>query len=443
MAAVAQRKRNHFSIGASPLVWGAILTAGFYALLLGGVTETLLGPDAHKFLMRYAGGHPVEYCEIAMFFVAMAALVLKRGQISAQLSRVGQQLLGPIPEDGHTAADCQALLARLDEVPGRQQGDHLVARLREALMHVQQKGTADTLHGELKYLSEQDAERSYASYALINVIIWAIPILGFLGTVIGITMAITSLDPASYESSLSQMLAALGVAFDTTALALSLSMVLMFTKFAVEKQETRLLERVDARTAEELAGRFHDSGTGGDPQLLAVRRMADTMIEASERLVQRQARLWEDSMQRAEERWQQVQTASRHDLEAALGNALTQGLITHARVVAESTESLAQRNHEHWEQVSLALTAAAESAAADRQTMAAQSQLLHNLVAGLGELNRLEHALDRNLSTLAGGLNFESTLESLSAVIHLLNARLNHALPTRAGRNDNELGNAA
>ncbi len=441
---MSKPKRKTRTFGASPIVWGAVLTAGFYALLLGGVFETLLGAEAHQFLMRYAGGHPVEYCEVAMFFVAMAALVIKRGQIMGQFGRLRDSVLGDIPEGGQTADDCPALLAQLEALPARQQADYLVGRLREGLTHVQQKGTADTLDQELKYLSEQDGDRAYASYALVNVIIWAIPILGFLGTVIGITMAIANLDPASLESSLSEVVAALGVAFDTTALALSLSMVLMFGKFAVDKQETRLLELVDARASRELSGRFQESGTGGDPQFMAIRRMADAMLHATEELVQRQARLWEQAMVRAEERWNETQSAGRQLLEDALGSALTQGLLEHARHVQASTESLAERNHQHWDQVRQALAAAAEDAAAERQIQQQQCQLLQRLIEGLGDMNRLEDSLQRNLATVSTVLNLEGTMESLSAVIHLLNARLSHALPGRQlNGNDSEMGHAA
>lgn len=446
MAAVSQPKRKSRSIGASPVLWGAVLTVGFFALLEGGVIETLLGNDAHQFLMRYAAGHPVEYCEIAMFFVAMSALVLKRGQIMGQLGRLRESLLGPIPEEGQTAADCPALLAKLDELPARQQSDYLVGRLREGLTHVHQKGNADTLDGELKFFSEQDADRAYSSYALINVIIWAIPILGFLGTVIGITMAIANLDPASLESSLSQVVGALGVAFDTTALALSLSMVLMFGKFAVDKQETRLLEMVDARTSEELLGRFQDSGTGGDPQTMAIRRMADVMLQATEQLVERQAKLWEAAMMRAEERWQEVHAVGRQLLEDSLGSALTQGLLEHAKQVKESAESLAERNHRHWDQVCEALASAAEDAAAERQIQQQQCELLQRLINGLGEMNRLEDSLQRNLATVSTSLNLESTMESLAGVIHLLNARISRTLPGHISGNsgnDTELGHAA
>jgi len=43
----------------------------------------------------------------------------------------------------------------------------------------------------LKYLSDLDAAHAQAGYGLFRVIVWAIPITGFLGTVIGITMMLT------------------------------------------------------------------------------------------------------------------------------------------------------------------------------------------------------------------------------------------------------------
>ncbi|MEI2659369.1 MAG: MotA/TolQ/ExbB proton channel family protein [Bifidobacterium adolescentis] len=52
---------------------------------------------------------------------------------------------------------------------------------------------------------------------LIRTITWAVPILGFLGTVIGITMAIANITPDQLESSLGEVTAGLAVAFDTTA----------------------------------------------------------------------------------------------------------------------------------------------------------------------------------------------------------------------------------
>jgi hypothetical protein len=46
------------------------------------------------------------------------------------------------------------------------------------------------------------------------------------------------------------------------------------------------------------------------------------------------------------------------------------------------------------------------------------------VVDATGQVTRLEDTLNRNLAALGGSQNFEETVQSLAAVIHLLNARL-------------------
>ena len=82
-------------------------------------------------------------------------------------------------------------------------------------------GSADWLEDHLKYLSDVDAASAARSYGLVRFIVWAIPIMGFLGTVIGITVAIANLSPTQLEN-ISGVVAGLGTAFDTTATALGL-----------------------------------------------------------------------------------------------------------------------------------------------------------------------------------------------------------------------------
>ena len=120
------------------------------------------------------------------------------------------------------------------------------------------------LDDELKYLADMDAARQHDSYALVRIIIWATPMLGFLGTVVGITQALGDLDPkmlaTSIQTAMDGLLAGLYVAFDTTALALSLSILLMFFQFFVDRVESQLLLMVDTRVNEELGGSFRERG---------------------------------------------------------------------------------------------------------------------------------------------------------------------------------------
>ena len=56
--------------------------------------------------------------------------------------------------------------------------------------------------------------------------------------------------------------------------------------------------------------------------------------------------------------------------------------------------------------------------------MGKQTEILERAVVATGEVIRLEDALNRNLTALAGAKHFEQTVISLAATIHLLNARL-------------------
>jgi biopolymer transport protein ExbB/TolQ len=416
----------------SPLLWGGAVSVAFFYAVTVKIPAGLLGHDAQALLERYCTGHWVLCTEVAAFFVGMAALVVKRLDIAEQLAATRRQWLGPVPPGGQTADDCGGLLARLDQAPVPQQESYLVRRLRDALSHILRKGSAEDLDQELKSLADLDDSRAHASYSLVRVIIWAIPILGFLGTVIGITMAIAQLDPKQLEDSLNTVIGSLGIAFDTTALALTLSMFLMFTQYAVDKAEQRLLAAVERRADEELSQRFLLHKTAGHPDVAVVRRMAEAVIEASARLVDRQAELWKTTIAEAHEKWSVALQSAYGQVERALAQATSQAMQAHARQITDSTQAMAEQNHQHLSAVQEMMAQNLEAMREHQQQLIRQGEVLRGVVEATGGVTRLEEALNHNLAALAGSHNFEETLESLAGVIHLLNARL--AQPAERGR---------
>jgi biopolymer transport protein ExbB/TolQ len=108
-------------------------------------------------------------------------------------------------------------------------------RLATALDFVNRRKSAQDLDDQLRQLADNDAMGLEGSYALTRFITWAIPILGFLGTVLGITGAIAGVTPEVLEESLSTVTDGLALAFDSTALALALTMVLMFVASNLER----------------------------------------------------------------------------------------------------------------------------------------------------------------------------------------------------------------
>jgi biopolymer transport protein ExbB/TolQ len=428
---VTPNSRNRFlsSVFSSmgwPLLTGIALWMTLYALIREGVIQ-------HDLVTRYLANHPVEYIEMLLFFVGVSALMIKAVGVIAQFRGNGKVQLAPAPASGQKIDDTSGLIDSLLELPKKSHNTYLVRRLRDALGYVRAKQSAEDLDDQLKYLADMDAERRHDSYALVRLVVWAIPILGFLGTVIGVTMAIGTLSPevlaGSSKEGMGDLTDGLAVAFDTTTVALSLSIVLMFAQFLVNKLETQLLETVDERAADELTGRFVQFGTKNDPLVASVERMSARVAASTDTLVREQAKIWESTLAAAHQRWSQLTDTSGKTLEQSLTNALRQSLTTHAAELQKSEEAAAQRNGLYVEQLRSALVQSAQVMKDQQAELVKQGQVMSRALEATGDIIKLEKALNENLSALSGAKNFEDTVMSLSAAIHLLNSRLGHAGP--------------
>jgi biopolymer transport protein ExbB/TolQ len=342
---------------------------------------------------------------------------------------LGLVQLEEIPPRGNRLEDASRLIDSIEDLPARAKQSYVGRRFRDALEHIERSGSATGLDAELKYLSDMDAARQQDTYGLVRIVIWATPMLGFLGTVMGITQALGDLDPAQLASDVQNamkgLLAGLYVAFDTTALALMLSMGLMFLQFLIERIETQILSAVDIRANEELIGRFEQLGASHDPHVASMERIGQAMIHAVESMVQRQADLWKETIGVAHNQWSTLVGSSTEQVQAALASSLQQSLSHHATEMAKIERSSAETVQARWAQWQQALSESARLLHSQQQEMARQGELLHKAVAATGDVMKLEEALNHNLSALAGSKNFEDTVMSLSAAIHLLNTRMN------------------
>lgn len=105
---------------------------------------------------------------------------------------------------------------------------------------------------------------SESSYAFPRILVWAIPLLGFIGTVVGISRAVSGFsgfleqsgDVEQIKEGIGTVTGGLAVAFDTTLLALFLSVVVMIPLVLVERYESRLLLAIDVFISDKLLPRL-------------------------------------------------------------------------------------------------------------------------------------------------------------------------------------------
>ena len=321
------------------VVWGGLAYLAFYAMVVRGAAEGSL-------VARYFNGHWVEQVTAAMFCVGVAALIMKLWGLGVQFAASDRVGLPPAPPEGQAVEDAETLLADLETRSPAVQDSYLSRRLRDALGFVQQRGSADSLEQQLRHLEDVDLGRMHHSYATVRIIVATIPIMGFLGTVIGITMAIAKLSAGAMEKSLEEVIQGLSVAFDTTALALSLSIVLLFAKFLVERVEVRLLSMVDRRVSRQLLGRFRQYGSTQDPHLASVKRMSEQMLSAVETSVDQQIDLLANSLEQANKKWGELAESTAETINQELAAGLARGLKTHAATLNDGVVKFAEQLEE-------------------------------------------------------------------------------------------------
>ena len=136
-------------------------------------------------------------------------------------------------------------LDALDELPSEARETPLVrtlaASIRRYLITNDVQNTSDAIQSSVEALAlKLEAENS-----MIRYLIWAIPSIGFIGTVRGIGEALGQAYKA-VEGDIAGVTASLGVAFNSTLIALVISIVLMFLMHQLQLIQERLV--LDAQT---------------------------------------------------------------------------------------------------------------------------------------------------------------------------------------------------
>ncbi|MEK9701050.1 MAG: MotA/TolQ/ExbB proton channel family protein [Deltaproteobacteria bacterium] len=144
----------------------------------------------------------------------------------------------------------------------------LFIRVRRILHYLRVVPKKEELHQILNYQAEIDFNRLQNGYTLINVLIWAIPILGFIGTVFGIGQSVgefstfvRSMDTAAIggqmRSALGGVTSGLSIAFNTTFLALVSVIPIMLLSSLLRKSQEDLLLKVEEYCLDELLPNLH------------------------------------------------------------------------------------------------------------------------------------------------------------------------------------------
>ena len=111
----------------------------------------------------------------------------------------------------------------------------------------------ETIMGRLEVASEQQE----SELSMLRYLVWAIPSIGFIGTVRGIGVALHRADEA-LQGDISGVTNALGVAFNSTLVALIISIILMLLIHLLQGSQEGLILRLQTFCREQIIDKLFD-----------------------------------------------------------------------------------------------------------------------------------------------------------------------------------------
>lgn len=427
----SRARRESFSLSLPHIVLiGAALAGLFFALVITGPLDTAL-------LRRYCLSHPVAITCVSLFMVGIVNLALKWYQAFTQLaaSKQSSKALRRLVTDGEdvdTPQRCDWLSANWKTVPETLRESWFGARITRTIDLQISRGRRHQLEADLQHLADADADRQHDSYSLVRIINWAMPMLGFLGTVLGISQTLGQLDTemlaTQQQEAMNQLTAGLYVAFDTTATALILTVILMFIQFAVSRLELNLLSTIESDSNLGLVEFLADDPYGAQDSLLApVREMATGLIATIRQLAEDQSSIWARSIAESQSQWKAwTQTASER-IETDLGDKIGESLVRHV----DSLERLQDEGYRQvdlrWQQWQTTLSDQARQIQGQQKEIIKQSDQIQKLIASLTDLKKLEDSIQDSVSRLENVNRLEEASMCVGEAVAFLATSLERA----------------
>lgn len=197
------------------------------------------------------GNLPVTIPITILFFWCIFILFIKGRKVKFQeraltLATVPQQVDFVLNEES-----AATVLQRISMLVDSPRNFILLNRVERALSNLKNVGGVSDVSSILKAQSENDESFIYSSYLKVQGFVWAIPVLGFIGTVMGLSKAIGNFagtlsadtgDINAIKANLTNVTSGLSVAFETTLIALVASLIVQLYFTRMQEKENKFLD---------------------------------------------------------------------------------------------------------------------------------------------------------------------------------------------------------
>jgi hypothetical protein len=184
------------------------------------------------------------------FFGGLAVLFIKGSKIKFQRKALDLDTVPAEPEFILTESTAVTVLARIHALVDHPRNFVVLNRIDRALSNFKNIGQVSDVSAILRSQAQNDEDQVASSYTVVNGLVWAIPVLGFIGTVLGLSLAIGKFtatlqaagDLTLIRASLQGVTGGLATAFESTLVALTFTLFLQLAITFQQKREMAFLD---------------------------------------------------------------------------------------------------------------------------------------------------------------------------------------------------------
>jgi len=245
-----QKQSSEFLFQVFALLISLIIVHAIYVGIVRPNAEAILDIQMHlqasgesfvpeRSLYVVVKDYEQEACFVLLLW-ALATMAYKGRRIYRENELLDVMLLR-LPEGGKILPEDARQLSRPLENLNPEQQEYLLTRtLLSALQRFATTGNIQDVSSTIRESCEGESDRLDSEMSMVRYIAWAIPSIGFIGTVRGIGQALGQAYQA-VEGDITGVTASLGVAFNSTFVALILSIIIMFCLHQLQQSQDRLV----------------------------------------------------------------------------------------------------------------------------------------------------------------------------------------------------------
>lgn len=237
----------------------ALVHGVFFTVLFYGLLWPVHNLQRYQFVdMFFHGGtaqrSTIPYYTMFLAFWCLAILWIKWRKLSVQCKALDIQLIPEKNDFVISKMNAEKIISNMHSRVYQSDRFMVLWRIECALANLHNIGRVADVSSVFSDLAENDSNFIQSSYTLAKGLIWAIPVLGFIGTVLGLSQAVggfgavvaSGADIETLKGALGGVTGGLAIAFETTLIALLAALMVQLVMTLLMQKEEEFLDDCSA-----------------------------------------------------------------------------------------------------------------------------------------------------------------------------------------------------